>query len=241
MSKWVPEMPNIGRFYLLLLVVSISLGCNRRSQTEPTGGEQGFQALSGDNQELDRERWNRVFETSQYVFGRDPAALVFEAEKYFATSGGVALDIAMGEGRNAVFAAQKGYQVTGVDFSDSAILKALRLAREKNVKVNAVNADLKTYAIAPGTYDLILNIDFLERSLIPKIRAGLKPGGIVVFENFTLEHLRNEKGRGLLPEFLLSRGELKGFFQDYEILVYREQNDGKEAKASLIARKPRSP
>ena len=104
---------------------------------------------------------------------------------------GKVLDIAMAEGRNAVFLAKKGYQVEGVDYSEVALRKAKLLARENRVEVGTINADLTTYQIKPDTYDVILNIDYLQRSLIAGIKKGLHKGGVVVFENDTVDQLKN--------------------------------------------------
>ena len=60
----------------------------------------------------------------------------------------------------------------------------------------------------------------------------------MVFENQTEEQLQNEGGKTLRKDWLLKKGELKDFFKDWDILVYREINDGKDARASLIARRP---
>lgn len=202
---------------------------------KPSGGNV-YQLVTGDDQADEKSRWDSLLNTSTYVYGKEPAAFLREIVAKLPVGRG--LDIAMGEGRNAVFLAKKGFQVDGVDFSDVALRKARRLARENNVSVNTINADLRKYQIRPNYYDVILNIEFLQRSLVPQIKRGLKKGGMVVFENHTVDQLKNKKGKSLSSDFLLKKGELKELFSDFEILIYRESNDGKEAVASLLARKP---
>jgi tellurite methyltransferase len=217
--------------------VSISLvsGHGRADETRPTGSN-AYQKVTGDDSEEDRRHWDRLFNTQNYVFGREPAIFVRDNISYLPV--GRVLDIAMSEGRNAVFLAKKGYVVDGVDYSDVALRKAKRLARENHVTINPINADLTTYQIKPDHYEVILNIDYLQRSLVPQIKRGLKRGGVVVFENWTVDQLQNRGTQQLRRDYLLEKGELREQFKDFKVLVYRETNDGKDARASLIARKP---
>lgn len=204
-------------------------------ETHP-GGTTTWQLITGDDSEDDRRQWDQIYNTRIYVFGKDPSA--FLKEHVNSLPVGKALDIAMGEGRNAVFLAMKGFEVDGVDLSEVALKKARRLARENRVSITTIEADLNTYAIKPEAYDVILNIDYLQRSLIPQIKRGLKRGGVVVYENYTVKQLENTGGKALQRNFLVDEGELPKLFKDFKILVYRETNDGKDARASLIAQKP---
>ncbi|MDR3606959.1 MAG: methyltransferase domain-containing protein [Oligoflexia bacterium] len=195
-----------------------------------------YQNITGDDVEADRMHWDSLFNQAGYVYGRAPAA--FLKEHIALLPVGKALDIAMGEGRNGVFLAKKGFQVTGVDYSEIALTKARRLAHENRVTLRTVNADLTEYTIKPEAYDVIVDIDFVLRSLIPEIKKGLKHGGMVVFESQTEDQLANTGGNVIRKDWLLKKGELRELFKDWDILVYREVNDGKDARASIIARKP---
>lgn len=203
---------------------------NRKSRTER------LMHITGDSEFADdRAAWDRTYNRKDYVFGKEPAAfLVKHVDKL---PKGRALDIAMGEGRHAVYLAKKGFQVEGVDISDVGIRKAQKLAAENGVKIKAVNADLNKYRIQPNSYAVILNFYYLQRSLFPQIVAGLKKGGVLVFETNTMEHLKNPAGKDFEKEYLLEDGELKRAFAELEILHYEETNDGKNAVASLVARK----
>ena len=144
----------------------------------------------------------------------------------------------MGEGRNTVYLAKKGFISEGVDISAVGLHKAQGLAKQNHVTITTVNADLNHYKIRPNGYAVILNFYYLQRSLFPQIKAGLKHGGIVVFETYTRDQLKNPGNLGWEKEFLLEPGELKRAFSNFEILYYSETNDGKSAIASLIARRP---
>ena len=194
-----------------------------------------YQLVTGHDSEERRGQWDQKFNKSEYVYGTEPA--LFLRENIAKLPVGRVLDIAMSEGRNAVFLAKKGFNVEGVDFSEVALRKAKKLAHEQHVSIATINADLSHYKIKENSYDVILNIDFLLRGLVPEIKKGLKKGGVVVFENFTVDQLKNPDGQGTSRDWLLNKGELKEMFKDFEILVWHETNDGKRAVASLIARK----
>jgi tellurite methyltransferase len=195
-----------------------------------------YQLITGDDGVVDRSRWDALFSTESYIYGREPA--VFLKDHIDLLPVGKALDIAMGEGRNAVFLAKKGFGVEGVDISEVALRKARRLARENDVTIGTIQADLREYQIPENSYEVILKINYLQRSLVPQIRAGLQSGGVVVFENHTVDQLNNPEGKTIPRDYLLERGELKSLFEGFEIIIYEESNDGKDALASIIARKP---
>ena len=154
---------------------------------------------------------------------------------------GRALDLAAGEGRNAVFLAEHGFEVEAVDISNAALRKARALAKSRGVRVETILADLDSYPIEQGCYDLIADFYFLDRRLIPKMKKGLKKGGKVIFETY----LTANKSLGFLgpknPAYLLKPNELLRLFQGWRILLYREgifkEGGGRKAIASLIAQK----
>jgi tellurite methyltransferase len=194
---------------------------------------------SWDNSEEDRRHWDKFYDTTRYIYGIEPSKFLKE-NIHLLPQGGHALDIAMGEGRNAVFLAKKGFTVDGVDISEVALRKAKKLASKNGVgnSTTTIIADLTHYTIKPETYSVIINFDYVQRNLIPEIKKGLKRGGIVVYESFTVDQLSHSKNQYIRRDYLLAKGELRNLFKDFIILVDRETNEGGEAKASIIARKP---
>jgi tellurite methyltransferase len=150
---------------------------------------------------------------------------------------GRALDIAMGAGRNAIYLARMGFEVDGVDISAGAIRTALRQAGEQGVKIRAEVADLeKNYRIEPDLYDVIVCFNYLQRSLMPRIKTGIKKGGMIVYETFIIDQERFGHPRN--PDFLLRHNELLNIFRDFRCLRYREGIiEDRKAVASLIAEK----
>jgi tellurite methyltransferase len=134
---------------------------------------------------------------------------------------GRVLDVAMGNGRNAIYLAQLGFSVEGVDASPEAIENAAEAAREAGVTIKAQVANLESeYQIKPGLYDVITCFHYLQRSLIPQIKTGLKKGGLVVYETFIVDQVRFGKPRN--PDYLLKHNELLDLFCDFRCLRYRE-------------------
>ncbi len=187
----------------------------------------------------DQKRWDKRFGSKEFALGKGPNP--FLKKHIFLLPKGKALDIATGEGRNAVFLAQNRFEVDAVDISQEGLKKARKLAREKGVKVNALLIDLDDYQIEKDRYDLIANFYFLKRRLIPRIRKGLKKGGKVIFETYLLEHRKLAAGGPRQAKYFLKPNELLRFFKDFRILFYREgvfrEGGRRKAVASLIAEK----
>lgn len=152
---------------------------------------------------------------------------------------GKALDIAMGTGRNSIYLAQQGFSVTGVDVSPATIALAKERAREAGVTIVTVTADLETsgYRTVPGTWDNIICFNYLYRPLIPEMRGGLRPGGVIVYETFLIDQQQFDGPHN--PDYLLNHNELLDMFRDFRVLRYREgiMEPGKVV-AGIIAVKP---
>jgi len=188
---------------------------------------------------LDQKRWDERFGKKEFAFGKEPNP--FLKKHIDLLPKGKVLDIATGEGRNAVFLAQHGFDVDAVDISKMGLKKARKLANEMGVKIHTFHADLDNYKIGKERYDLIANFYYLKRSLIPKIKKGLKKGGKVIFETYTLEHRGLGTGGPKESKYFLKSNELLRLFNGFRILRYREgifrEGGKKKAIASLIAEK----
>jgi tellurite methyltransferase len=150
---------------------------------------------------------------------------------------GRALDVAMGGGRNAIYLAKMGFEVEGVDLSAEAVRSALESARRVGVTIRAQIADLEgDYYIKKDAYDVIVCFNYLQRSLIPQIKDGLRKGGMVVYETFIIDQAQFGKPRN--PDYLLKYNELLDMFRDFRCLRYREGvMHGPKAIASIVAQR----
>lgn len=150
---------------------------------------------------------------------------------------GHALDVAMGSGRNAVYLAQQGLEVEGIDISAEAVESALQSAKLLGVKLDAKVDDLENdYHFEESAYDLIICFNYLHRLMIPQMIRGLRVGGIVVYETFIVDQA--QFGRPRNPDHLLAHNELLNMFRGFRCLRYREGIfPGSKAVASIVAQK----
>jgi len=150
---------------------------------------------------------------------------------------GRVLDVAMGNGKNAIYLARLGFDVEGVDISAEVVNGALESARKAGTVIKAQVADLEGgYTIKKGAYDVIICFNYLQRSLIPQIKAGLRKDGIAVYETFIVDQVQFGKPKN--PDFLLKHNELLNIFRDFRVLRYREGIiEGRKAIAGIIAQK----
>lgn len=198
---------------------------------------------------LTPEEWDERYRRPDYWAGREPVPFLCQVLPMLPR--GKALDIASGEGRNAVFLAQHGWQVTGIERSVAGIEKAKGLAASRSVRVvgesempkvgclRLVQADLEQYQLPVDAFDMVTVFYYLQRSLFPAIRRAVRPGGVLVYETYTIQQLEYPHGPRS-PEHLLQPGELRDAFGGLEILFYAESNAGK-AIACLLARRPENP
>jgi tellurite methyltransferase len=174
------------------------------------------------------EEWDQRYRAGEQAF-REPTPLVVEFSGGLAP--GPALDLACGAGRNALYLAERGWRVTAIDASSTAIA----LLRTSNPSIDARVADLEAggFEVPAEAYDLVLSCYYLQRSLIPGIKSALRPGGLLIM----IVHMTGEgTATRAYP------GELLTFFEGWRILHYQEGEPGeschRHAVAELVAQKP---
>jgi tellurite methyltransferase len=146
--------------------------------------------------------------------------LPFLVEQVACGPRGRALDLAMGNGRNAIYLAQQGYEVDGIDLSEEAVRRAIASARSLGLSINGIIADLDQFPLAPDRYDLICCFYYLARPLFPSMKTALRPGGKIIYQSVTTDEcLFNPDFR---KEWCLERNELLNAFRDLRILYYEE-------------------
>jgi len=164
-------------------------------------------------------RWNQVFSQGT-GFNANPNALLVAAIKDLPA--GKALDLGTGQGRNAIYLAQKGWEVTGVDISEVGLDQARVRASELGLKLNLVHQNADTFDYGQEQWDLIAVIYFDPRPYAKRIQTSLKPGGIVVIEGYH----RNATMTHRIGEWVVfNSGELKELFKGFEVLRYEEVDD----------------
>lgn len=151
--------------------------------------------------------------------------------------GARALDIAVGRGRHYEPLARAGFHVFGVDVAFDAVREAAAARIEGAAPLRGWCADLTATGLPAARFDLVLVARYLQRDLFPAIRDAVVPGGVVIYETFTVRQLRHGRGP-VSPRHLLEPGELLSYFSGFEILFYEECAEP-EALASLVARRRR--
>jgi SAM-dependent methyltransferase len=160
-----------------------------------------------------------------------------------AAARGPLVELACGHGRNALAAADAALPVVGVDRDPGALAGLRAAARARRLAVAAVRADLETphgIPLRAGSCGAILVFRFLFRPLAAAIEATLAPGGLLLYETFTLA----QRSLGQGPRnaaFLLAPGELRALFPGLEVHAYSESTLTRpwpQALARLTARRP---
>lgn len=195
--------------------------------------------------------WEERFATPDYVFGKDPAIFLTEYRDYL-TPGASALSVADGEGRNSVYMAAQGMDVTALEFAPSAIAKARALAAERGVTVQFRQFDVLAQDFE-GEYDLVAGIFIqfvgpVERNkLFSHMKSVTKPGGVVMLHGYTPEQLNHGTGGPPFVANMYTCKTLRECFPGWEILTCREYerevqegrgHSGLSALIDFIARKP---
>ena len=148
-----------------------------------------------------------------------PAAIVVDAVKLIAP--GRALDLACGRGRNAVFLVEQGWSVVGIDGS-AAVMEGI----DPRVTTRVLDLERNPLPYENDSFDMVCIIHFLHRPLFAEARRVTRPGGAVVSAIHTTRSTMN-------PKYTVAIGELRSFFNEWEILVDRE-----DQIAEIVARKP---
>lgn len=195
----------------------------------------------------EKTRWDRKYKEG-FRNTLEPAPFLVAAFEEFlaARPPGVALDVAGGSGRNALWLAQRGWRVRLIDISEAGVALAREnaarvlsprpgAAASTNLLFEAEVMDLNANPdLGDQRYDLIVVFFFLQRQLFPALIRGLRPDGFLIYQTHTMERLQSCVSAN--PEYLLQPNELLHAFEGMRILHYREPALGK-AVAELVAQK----
>jgi SAM-dependent methyltransferase len=194
--------------------------------------------------------WNERYDTDDYQFGVSPND--FLVDKAADLPVGKTLCLADGEGRNGVYLAKLGHQVTGIDLSSKGQEKARKLAGEENVQLELIEADLVEYDLGEASWDCIVSIFFhlpskIRRQVHAKVARALKPGAVLILEAYTPRQLEFGTGGPPIKDALMTLDSLEADFPDlqFEYAIEKEReviegnlHSGHASVVQLFARKP---
>jgi SAM-dependent methyltransferase len=169
---------------------------------------------------VNREHWDERYATEELIWKAEPNR--FLVEELDALAPGRALDVACGEGRNAVWLASKGWRVTGVDFSRAGLAKAQRLATDRGVEVTWVEADVVEWRPPTASFDLVV-VMYLHlpaeqrRRALAHAAAALAPGGVLLVVGHDTSNLLKGTGGPQDPAVLFGPEEIVEDLSDLQI------------------------
>jgi len=190
--------------------------------------------------QLEIERWNVILTAPSPQFNTRPNQFLVDMIK--GVSPGKALDVGMGQGRNAIYLAQQHWDVTGFDPADKAVAVAEQDAKRLGVHITTVVQRDDQFDFGTNRWDLVVLSYVSARQLVPAIFQSLKPGGLVVLEAF---HRDATKTRSIGSGVVYDTNELLRLFEKFRIVRYEdtegEADFGSMAKLRLVrlcAQKP---
>lgn len=202
------------------------------------------------NSEL--QRWNERFSAPDYIFGTAPNAFLASNAARL-KRGQRALCVADGEGRNSVWLAEQGLEVTAFDFSPVGVEKARRLAAGRGVSVSYEVATVYDWRWPQAAFDVAaaIFVQFadppMRAFMFERMAAALRPGGLLLVEGYTPAQLRHATGGPKQVDQLYTEEQLRREFPGFEVLELREyeaeldegsRHHGMSAVIDLVARKP---
>jgi SAM-dependent methyltransferase len=203
--------------------------------------------------------WDERYSDDEYVYGTLPNSFLASVidqipcnHNHNHSHLGRVLNLAEGEGRNAVFLAEHGCVVTAVDASRVGLSKAEKLAKARGVVIKVIHSDLAHLDIKEESWDAIVSIfchvpSQLRKELHRKVVKGLRPGGVLVLEAYTPSQLALKTGGPQDVDMTMTLAqletELAGLHFDHAVELEREVvegkfHTGKGAVVQLVAHKP---
>lgn len=195
---------------------------------------------------MDADEWDRRYAAEQLVWGAVPNRFVVELTHELPP--GDAVDLACGEGRNAIWLARLGWRVTAVDFSPVALDRGAELATQADVRVNWRQADVQQEPVPSADLVLLAYLHLLPTArgqVLQAAAAAVRPGGALVLVGHDLRNLRDGIGGPQDEDLLWSPGEVRDAAQDAGLLVdhaaTRARPVGDRTAWDTVARLTRSP
>ena len=163
------------------------------------------------------ERWNRILTSDKPIFNTQPNAFLMEIAK--TRKPGAALDVGMGQGRNSIWLAQQGWDVTGFDPAEKAVALAEENAQKLGVHFNAQIKRSEDFDFGERRWDLILVSYAGGREMPAVLEKALRPGGVLVIEAF---HRDATKLGPIGGAVVFDTGELPALYPELRVVRYEE-------------------
>jgi tellurite methyltransferase len=183
-------------------------------------------------------KWDTIYNNKEH----SPAAsFVLTQNQHLLPRHGTALDLACGQGGNAVLLAKAGLDVSAWDVSPIVISQLEGFADSNNLSINAQVRDVAELPPEPNSLDVLVVSFFLDRHLCKSLLAALRPGGLLFYQTYCQQKVEQQGPRN--ANFLLADNELLSLFSTMKVRVYREESllgdhqQGWRNQALLVAQK----
>ena len=196
--------------------------------------------------------WNERFDKAEFIFGKEPNEYLVEQSSQFLKLGNSVLCIADGEGRNSVWLAKQGMQVTAFDVSDIALFKAKQFAKDNQVIIQHCLCDTDGFDWRPNSFDAVVAIFIqfadpaMRARIFKQVHQTLKPGGIFILQGYTPKQLIYKTGGPSLIEHLYTEEMIRELSNEFKILDLRcyekelsegSRHTGMSALIGMVAQK----
>lgn len=186
-----------------------------------------------------RSYWDETYEKTPFLYGKAPSKFIVDMLPRLQK--GKLLDVAMGEGRNAVYLAQKGFSVRGFDISDVAVTHARNLAKETGVEITAERADLDLYLMGLMEYDSIVMSHFRPTVIryYTSMISALKQGGTLLIDSLGTQDMDEAISKEeAYRNFYFHSNEILKALNGLRILFYQEAMIDGHHVVQCLAQKP---
>ena len=216
---WLPSAPQTNGpndFFMQYYFHLISKGVSQAEADRQLGVIQSTLRETADGWRI---MFNNIYKSTTPEFATQPNALLISTVE--ARKPGRALDIGMGQGRNSVFLAMKGWDVTGFDISDEGLAVARKNAQRAGVKLNAIHVAEEDFDYGTDQWDLIVLVygpfPVTSAAYVERLRKAMKPGGIIVIESYSVD--ANTANR---PAIAIDPVQLQAAFKDFRLLHFED-------------------
>ena len=217
--EWLDKAPPVDGPRVLFDMYKSHL--SKGGLTEPEAERQldVVRQLHGVRPDARRVMFNNIYKSDKRAFTTQPNTLLMSAVEK--RNPGRALDIGMGQGRNSVFLALKGWDVTGFDVSDEGIAIARKNAERAGVKLDALRVAEESFYYGSSQWDLVVfmyvSFPITSSTYVERLRRAMRPGAIIVIESLGEEEAAKNR-----PAVSIDPGRLLGAFKDFHVLHYED-------------------
>ncbi len=196
--------------------------------------ENAFESITGENPKEDRARWDGFYKSHPAAYGKSPVKVLTDVAGQFKKGAKIFVP-AMGEGRNALYLAEKGFDVTAVDISEVAVESARAEAKKRRLSLKIEIGDLLSKEFKPNDYDVVILSLFFRTSILDRLKKSLKSGGFLFVYNELKVGNRNSNQDA---DIVVSESDLKAAFLGFKSVQINKYTENGKPVIGILGQKP---